>query len=61
MSINFSRLPDMEVITEIDDVHIARMMVDELRGCDKEMRMWVTATWVARLRETYVNIGRDLA
>lgn len=56
-----AELPDMEVITEIDDVHIARMIVDELHCVGKLDRMWYMAKWVARLREHYVAIGADAA
>lgn len=54
-------LPGMEVIAEIDDVHIARMIVDEQHCVGKLDRMWYMAKWVARLREHYVAIGVEIA
>lgn len=56
-----NELSDMEVTTEIDDVHIARMIVHEQHCVGKLDRMWCMARWVARLREHYVAIGVETA
>lgn len=53
-----NELREEKPVIEIDDVHAASAMLDDIHALDPEMRVMVLARWAARLREYYVEIGR---
>lgn len=58
---------DIEVIRElqpspeVDDFKFARCMVDEMSCTRPHLQMHYLAVWVARLREHFVQVGRELS
>lgn len=49
-----------QAIVEIDDVRFAQVMIEETCFLQKELRMFRIAQLLAALRESYVEIGRNL-
>jgi hypothetical protein len=58
--LDFRKLPEMFVLPEVDDYTIAAMIVSEQHCTEDIAKLVYMAKWVARLRETYVNIGKQL-
>lgn len=54
------QLADSKPNPETDDFRAALFIVSEQKCTDPEARLWSMAVWVARLREHYVEIGRDI-
>lgn len=53
-------LADEKPAPEVDDFRAALFIVSEQAATTPEARMWYAAVWVARLREYYVEVGRNL-
>lgn len=54
------QLADHNPAPEVDDFHMARAIVDQMNATAPHLQMWYMALWCARLREYYVEIGKDL-
>lgn len=51
---------DSKPNAETDDFHVAMRIISEQANIKPEARMWYMAVWVARLRERYVEVGRQV-
>jgi len=54
------QLSETKPIVEVDDYAVGFAMVAEIAGCQPELKAHYLAQWAARLREYYVEIGREL-
>lgn len=55
-----SRLYETNPLIETDDYDVGFMMVSEIYGAMPELKAQYLAKWAARLREYYVEVGREL-